>query len=566
MNRHIKVFSVIICLILLITGFPDNSVHAVDDYTSLKYENGGMEFFNQTTYESFKRNNLLPTQINGSVIPLSIKKGTNTYYLNYRLFTQKNLVVYGSYRSMAGNYFKCGYQIHNDLDIKDPEIKYDGGYFLKPEGISCKGKEQNSKTHGDKCNTIRGEWKYLGFDINGEVFSNMWMINVATVTTFRERSWLKEPWNDENKVRKRLTASASTYNEAAYGSSSRYKQQTVQRLRDWIYKTFNSVDKFSGIPDGNGHYDPNVYEYLYIQSAPTIQKAGSGKMWHVRPDQSIWYQTFSIPNLGKSNKLSDSGKKDLPLQCFVTAVLPMPDIPKGNDLDKQKLTLEFQIKGELQDYVILKEEEPAPEGWIPYYRDSVSRTVYYTRQDIESWDLNIQKVSGIELSDTEKKSKNVVPKSLEDNTATATFSIETTIEEIKKLPKQGENYIIMVEATAKVNYLDGHNNSKNGSNQFLTGTIPTPPQPDTKPLIIDIPTLKINNHIGEIAFDSLPFRDAADNTDMSAVKSVELYINGEQVDYNQFFQVLTYSRPQPIKMDTLQKLFADTTLIKVRLY
>ena len=535
MNKYTKVTSLILCLVLFITGFQDIIVRAADSCTVLKYENGGIEFFNQSTYDNYKKNNLLPTQINGSPVPLTIKRDANTYYLNHRLFTQKNLVVYGSYKSMAGNYFKCGYQIHSDLDTKDPETKYDGGYFLKPEGIYCKGKEQNPKTHKEKCRTNRGEWKYLGFDINGEVFTNMWMINVATVTTFRERNWIKEPWSSTNEVKKVLSGKMSTYNEAAYNIKDRYPIAIIQGLKNWIYKTFNSVDKFSGIPDGNDHYDPNVYEYLYIQSAPTIQKAGSGKMWHVRPDGSIWYQTFSVPNLGQTNKLSGSGKRDLPLQCFVTAVSPMPDIPEGSELDKQKVKLEFQVKGELQDYVILKEEEPAPEGWTSYYKDSVSRTVYYTRQDIESWDLKIHNISGIELTDAEMKTKNVVPKSIADNTVTANFSIETTVEEIKKLPKQGDNFIIRVEATAKVNYLDGHNNSKSGSNQFLTGTIPAPPEPDIEPLIIDIPTIKINNHIGEIAFDGIQFSDVSDSTDMSTVKSTELYINGEQVDHNQFF-------------------------------
>ena len=535
MNKYIKIISLILCLVIFISGFPDIVVHAENGYTLLKYENGGREFFDQTTYDSYKKNNLLPTQLNGSVIPLTINKGTNKYFLNYRLFTQKNLVVYGSYRSMAGNYFKCGYQIHKDLDIKDPEIKYDGGYFLKPEGISCKGKEQNPKSHGDKCKTNRGEWKYLGFDVNGEVFSNMWMINVATVTTFRQRNWIKEPWSDTNEAKKRLTASASTYNEAAYNTRNRYPIAIVQGLKDWIFNTFNSVNKFSGIPDGNDHYDPNVYQYLYIQSAPTIQKAGSGKMWHVRPDGSIWYQTFSVPNLGKIRTLSDSGKRDLPIQCYVTAASPLPNIPKGNELDNQPVTLEFQVKGELQDYVILKEEEPVPDGWIPYYKDSVSRTVYYTRQDIENWYLNIDKVSGIELTDTEKQARKVVPKSTTDNTAATTFSIETTIGEIKKLPKQGDKYLLMVKATAKVNYLDGHNNSNSGSNQFLTGTITPPPEPEIKPLVIDIPTIKINNHIGEIAFDGIQFNDVSDDTDMSAVTSTELFMNGQSIDYNNFF-------------------------------
>ncbi|HEX2925164.1 MAG TPA: transcriptional regulator, partial [Ruminiclostridium sp.] len=449
----------------------------------------------------------------------------------YRLFVQKNLIVYGNYNSVPGNYLKCGYQLHSDLDNKQPEVFYDGGYFLKPDGVTCRGREQNLGTHGDKCKTNRGEWKYLGFDVNGEVFSNMWMINVATETSFKERNWIKEPWSSTNEVKKALTIKMSTYNEAAYNIKDRYPRTMVQSLKNWMFQTFSSVNGFKGIPNGNNVYDPDVYKYLYVQDAPTLQKAGSGKMWHVRPSGSIWYQTFSIPTLGKK----EGGKKDLPIKCYVTAVSSMPNIPKGNELDGQKVKLEFQVKGELQDFVILKEDEPAPEGWVPYYKDSVARTVYYTRQDIKSWDLNIDRVSGITLTDTEKKSKNIVPKSAADNTGAATFTVETTVGEIKQLPRQGDKYVIRVEATAKVNYLDGHGYTGNGSNEFLTGTIPTPPEPTKEPLVIDIPTLKIDNHIGEIAFDGVDFQDAADNTDMSAVKSTELYINGESVDHDKFF-------------------------------
>ncbi|EGD46256.1 Two component regulator three Y domain-containing protein [Ruminiclostridium papyrosolvens DSM 2782] len=504
-NRLVKMLCMTICTAFFIAFFPVIfKISAAGSYTSLKYENGGREFFDQNTYDRYKKNSQLPKLINGSILPLKVRG----YYLNYRLFVQKNLVVYGNYNCVPGNYFKCGYQIHSDLDNKQPDIYYDGGYFLKPEGISCKGKEQNPETHGDKCKTNRGEWKYLGFDVNGEAFSNMWMINVATVTTFRERNWIKEPWIASNEVKKKLTNTISTYNEAAYNSFNRYTNQTIQKLKDWMYKTFTSVNKFSGIPDGNGHYDPNVYQYLYVQSAPTIQYSGSGKMWHVRPNGSIWYQTFSIPILKNI-------KYDLPVRCYVTLASSLPRIPESGELDSQKVRLQFKVKGVLED--------------DDYYMDSVTRSAFYTRQDIQNWDLNIDKIAGLQLTDEEKKTVTVVPKSAADNQGTATITVETTVANIKKLPKSGDKYQLAVEATAKVAYKDAHSQKAEGNNKFHINNfkIETP--------VIDIPTLQIHNHIGEIAFDSIPFRDATDSTDMSAVKSTELYINGEAVDYDKFF-------------------------------
>ncbi|EPR11944.1 Athe_2463 domain-containing protein [Ruminiclostridium papyrosolvens] len=512
-NRLVKVLCMIMCTAFFIAFFPVIfKINATGSYTSLKYEKGGIEFFDRTTYDSYKKNNQLPTLPGGGAVPFSIKKGTNTYYLNYRMFTQKNLVVYGSYKCVAGNYFKCGYQIHSDLDNKQPDIYYDGGYFLKPNGITCKGKEQNPETHGDTCKTNRGEWKYLGFDVNGEVFSNMWMINVATETSFKERNWVKEPWSASNEVKKALTAKISTYNDGAYNINNRYQRTIVQSLRNWMFRTFSSVNGFKGIPNGNNVYDPNVYQYLYVQSAPTIQYSGSGKMWHIRPNGSIWYQTFSIPIL-KNNKY------DLPIKCYVTLASPLPSIPENGEMDKQKVKLQFTVQGVLED--------------SDYYKDPVTRSAFYTRQDIKNWELNLDKIPGLTLTDEQKKAVTIVPKSAADNQGTATITIETTVADIKKLPKSGDKYLLAVEATAKVVYKDTHTQTAEGNNKFLTNNFKALAKKES--LVIDIPTLEIHNHIGEVAFDTVLFRDATDNTDMSAVKSTELYVNGEAVDYDQFF-------------------------------
>ncbi|HEY5583865.1 MAG TPA: transcriptional regulator, partial [Ruminiclostridium sp.] len=530
-NRLRKMLCMILCSAFFITGFPaTNIINAATSYTSLKYENGGREFFDQSTYNKFKVNFQLPSLPSGGVIPLKV----NGYYLNYRLFSQKNLVVYGNYASLKDkNYFKCGYQIHENLNDLQPKIYYDGGYFLKPEGAACKGKEQNPITHGDTCKTNRGEWKYLGFDVNGNPFSNMWMINVATETKFSERNWIKEPWSKSNEVKKDLSDGISTYNEAAYNEKEVYTRALAQGTKNWIYQIFKT---YGGIPNNGKAYDPNVYQYLYVQSAPTLQKSGSAKMWHVRTNGSIWYQTFSIPTVAQKIGIS-AIKSDLPVKCYISAVSEMPDIPKGSELDNQKVKLEFEVKGVLQDDVILDEDAPAPGGWVAYYKDPVARTVYYTRQDIKEWDLNIDKITGLILVDTEKHVKTV---SSVGNIGKAKFTVETTLGDIKKLPKVDDSYKITVDATAKIKYLDPHTQSATGTNSFLTGTItipiPTPPEGETKiPVVVDIPTVNIQNNIGEIAFDGVAFADATDSTDMSTVTSTELYINGQSVDYDTFF-------------------------------
>nr|WP_242981419.1 transcriptional regulator [Ruminiclostridium sufflavum] len=504
--------------------FQAGAAEAASENYTLQYEKGGREYFDQATYDSYKKNYQLPALPAGAVIPLKVKG----YLLNYRLFTQKNLVVYGNYNSVPGNYFKCGYQIHENLNEKQPEIHYDGGYFLKPEGVVCRGREQNPGTHGGSCKTDRGEWKYLGCDVNGNSFSNMWMINVATETTFKERNWIKEPWSKANEVKKELSGRISTYNEAAYNVDNSYARALAQGTKNWIYQTFK---KYGGIPNNGKPYDPNVYQYLYIQSAPTIQKSGSGRMWHVRENGSIWYQTFSVPTLAQT-KEGVAVKTDLPVRCSVSAVSKMPDIPEGSELDKQTVKLEFEVSGQLLDHVIRKEDEPAPEGWVEYYKDPIARTVYYTRQDIKDWQLNIEGITGLTLTEAEKKAKTV---NTAGNTGKAAFTVEATVAEIKKLPKVGDSYKIQVYAAARVNYPDSHSQSAKGENSFLTGIIKKPPQPEKEPVVIDIPNISIQNSIGEIAFDGVPFTDAGDNTDMSAVSGTELYINGQAADYEAFF-------------------------------
>ena len=509
---------ILLCLIIIVTGYPVINIATAASYTDLKYENGGKEFFDQSTYNSLKAAGQLPVLVGGVTVPLRL----NGYYLNYRLFSQKNLVVYGNYASIPSdeNYFKCGYQIHIDLNDLQPKKYYDGGYFLKPNGITCKGSSQNPDTHGPNCVTTRGEWKYLGFDSTGNLFSNMWMINVKTETKFTDRDWQLEPWKTPLNIKTGLIG-ASSYNTAAYSTLNTPKS-VYTGIRTWIAATVNTMDNFQGIPTENSAYPSgksmDAYKFMYVQSPPILKKSGSGKMWHDRGGV-LWYQTFSIPALTK--------KEELPVACTVSKISMPAELPNGSEFDSQVINLEFEVTGVLKDDV-WNDEGTAPAGWTDYYKDASSRTVKYTRYDLQCWELSLS-VESLGVTAANPLKTTVQHSSTITNQAKGKIPLQTTVGKLKKLTKNSQGkYEMFVSATAKPTYQD---NTKNlygtGSGTFAIG--------EFIKKTIEIPTIEIQNNIGEIAFDSVAFTDASDATNMQPVLSTELYVNGQAVNYNAFF-------------------------------
>ena len=528
-----KTISILLALVLLLSSITYTKVEASgNEYPNKNswYEASGLqEFFLEKLYNAEVKQGTIAISTNGKPFPMYIMKNGSKYYLNYRIFKQKNLYAYGNYASVADNYFKCGYQIHEDLTQLQPSLYYGNGYFLKPNNSTCRGDSQNPDKHTSSCKkhsngTIRGEWKYLGFDISGNKFSNMWMINVATETKFTERNWQVEPWKEPLKSKTGLTAGASEYNTIAYGSE-RISKSVSNGVSKWISSTFDKMPGYKGIPTKNAEYPSgysfDAYKFMYVQSPPTLFQSGSGRMWHLSRNNVLWYQTFSIPKLQK--------KEYLPVDCTIVKTSMPTKLPSANGADNRSVTLEFEVSGILRDDV-QEETGKAPEGWTPYYKDAGGRTTKYTRYDLASWDFTLS-IQSLGIQDA-KPLEAVRHPNKQTNTAKTTIQGKTTIGKLKGLPKDSNGkYILAVTATAKPTYTNKTKNGLgNGSNRFTLDELPSPPQ-----TTIDIPTIKINNHIGEIAFDGIQFSDVSDSTDMSTVKSTELYINGEQVDHNQFF-------------------------------
>jgi len=502
--RKNKLLTFILMIILIFSTMIQDASHTDASSMPPKYENGGTETYydNPALYEKIKSQ--LPDLNPGQKVPATITLSNGTKVpLNYRLWTQKGLVVYGNYKSIPGNRFKCGYQDGINPETGFPN-EYKGGYYLvNLNTYTC-------SVHGKNCpdkdaqGNVRGEWQYHGYDSKGNMFANITFINDANVTKFNQREWIKEPWSDKNKPLTKLYEGISSYND--WASDEVYGQ----RIRKWID---NTLEEWGGVPTLTS-IDPEVYKYLYIQSAPTIMYSGSGRMWHQRPT-AVWYQSLSVPILKEKQQLQVTvDTLNVTGEWNAAEKKSKIEIPEVESAHDTITYIDVKVQG------VLKDEE--------YYKDNVLRTIYYTRQDIKSWSFTVT------IFGQTVKADNIAASSSEDNTKTYEFieRIPVTYGQLRSALKTG----VIGTVTAQPTYENGVK-GLTGTNYFGIGPAVIPERP--LPLINDIsetvPEFMIGNSIPEIAFDGVPFTGAVENTDMSKVTSVSVYVNGQPVNHSQFF-------------------------------
>lgn len=436
-----------------------------------KYEKGGMELWTNTTegnnlYNSIKDS--LP-KLPDNTIPPSLFRG---YPLNFRLWLQKGLLVYGNYNSVKDeNQFKCGTQLSPGI------VDNHNGYYY--------GIDSYTGTSG------RGEWRYHGVDSSGNLFSNMNFIDDGSKTKFNEREWVKEPWNNLPTSK---SVNMSIYNQAAYNGYG-YPIETQAIIRQWINKSLPD-----GVPLKSSPIDPETYKYLNILSAPTSMMSGQGRMWHEKDNGSIWYQTLSVPVLKES-------LQNLPVTVAIYCTNPEADLmitDPGPEKDNQKITLHFKVIATLEDEKDGKK----------LYSDPIEKTKYYTRNDVGSWSITFNE------SDKKDKISTVGNKGIAEFTKTVTYGY-----------LRSKSWKEFVTATAQPLYKNSvKGNTGHGDLEVPFNRKPIPPPPISLEPVIFTP----NNNIPEIAYEDIPFQ-AVDNSDTSLVTKRKVLVDGIEVDDSQFF-------------------------------
>ncbi|NSW91262.1 MAG: hypothetical protein HPY74_11440 [Firmicutes bacterium] len=388
-KRAIGIILVILIFIMVLT--PPYTFAA--DESKMYYESGFSPIFysesNQDIFESIKYqlppNTPKAITVNGSMFPF-----------NYRLWFAKNIVVYG------------------DSSVCNP-----GPNDFKPESDSPYGVGYYSK------NGVRGEYRYHGFDVAGNRYSNTWFtIDTTTTSSINDNRWLYRPWD---KTTHNLV-NRSPYNEAAEWPVNEDNIKTKAWInrpiqKDGVTLTFENAEM------------PNIREasaYIHIMSPPSINYPGEGKAWHLY-NNKIYYRTFTIDRLDHADKLMTD------VETAVTVLTPAEklkvlDYGTGNTQEylNGEVEVEVLVKG------ILKDEA--------YYNDDIKKVSRYTRYDVKDWTISLgtEEKCGLKPSGP--------------NTGEARFTLKfkrATILQQQEWPLNGK---------ARVNFLNNNSSEKSAGN------------------------------------------------------------------------------------------------------
>lgn len=339
-------------------------------------------------------NTFAQTCVYKGAVPLNTQPcNAQGYPFNYKLWEDKGLIVYGQHSDVSGNDFKAATQPASGTIIERQ------GYYAR--------------------NGMSGEYRYHGFDVQGQRYTNREFPDDENVRTDFERQWIYQPWNENLSYGDRKELDAPN------------RQDFLQRyLREHVMESVsNGIKLPNSTPPNN-----NISNYFYAYQTPDLLKPGAGIMWHKEPGTGkIWYKTFHMPKL-------ESGRNMTPVRTEVEILDPQP-ISLERHKGKSTIPVRVRVNGYLQD-----------ESYIS--RDA-DKFAFYTREDIRDWTLQITLPTGVQ---PKAQVKSV------GNKGSAEFVIEVPVDRIDEVTK---TYITNARAT--VHFNDDRTNAAMGSNTIRFG-------------------------------------------------------------------------------------------------
>jgi hypothetical protein len=141
--------------------------------------------------------------------------------------------------------------------------------ILFKKGLAVYGKPEDIENNEFKA----GEYRYLGYDINGTPFTNEDFPNDFNIGKKPwEKNWIYKPWNTNIENQKRPQKSAF--------NRDRNATHWLNQI-EWAGK--------------NGWTGEKLIDYFMIQSPQTDYTPGSAIGWHSLENGKVLYQTFEIP-------------------------------------------------------------------------------------------------------------------------------------------------------------------------------------------------------------------------------------------------------------------------------
>lgn len=325
-----KIISVVILITFLLSA---GYTGAYAEYTSFFYGEAEKDLFNSI------KGKLPPAT------PPSINVGTNTVPFNFKLWFERNIVVYGDYTMC--NFSPGDFMAHGDG-------------FYERDGI-------------------KGEYRYHGFDSKGKPYPNGCFTCEEDTSSVNDIKWLYRPWDSKTHG----LISISPFNLAAERNTEPHEIKT----RAWLNRPLGKDEEILTFENGENPAIRDVSSYIHVVKPPTILCPGEGRGWYLYND-TVYYRSFTLDKLEHINKI-------MPEMVTTAEILTAPEGLKVIDYKllntakylNEEIEVDVRVKG------LLLDEE--------YYGDEVLRTAYYTRDDIKDWDITLagQSLTGLVSSD-----------------------------------------------------------------------------------------------------------------------------------------------------------------------
>ena len=275
---------------------------------------------------------------------------TKNQRLNMNLFRDKNIIVYGDAGAVPGNRYKNGSipigDVNNNNMTTNP---YD-----KKTGIGC---------YYYRSDKGYGEYEYHGFDYEGNKYSNenfpVDSVMTRPVDTYK---WIYRIWDSKSPYHYASQVNyTSFYNNIAMGNDQAYSSKQVANMKSNIQKALGwEIDYPLGI-FGSSTDSTSAYNYAHVYSLPGRYNNGQVLMHHYNAGK-VWYANFTTT--GEQTK-----EPIKPVASFESKKLQ--EDGKANTI---------YVRGTIDD--------------LAFYKDDLKKSMYYTRQDIVSWDFEFQDQTG----------------------------------------------------------------------------------------------------------------------------------------------------------------------------
>jgi hypothetical protein len=187
-------------------------------------------------------------------------------------------------------------------------LKLNGNYLSNQCGLG-----KNAVVYGTPSNIPgnqfdEGQWRYLGYDLNGVVYRNWKFRSDSRATKHVAKNWVSQPWFEQVGIKKSLQDTPDITRDPE-------ARKWLETMIDPYHESETFIQSYNK-RTGKGWTGDSLKPYVIFQQVPTDFSPGIVQMWNIwQPDGSWWYEMFEIPPL---NPLIIKEQPDLLIKTLIS--------------------------------------------------------------------------------------------------------------------------------------------------------------------------------------------------------------------------------------------------------